>query len=300
MQPKIFTLTLNPCLDRYVSVTELHVNSTIRGDLISTKIGGKGITVSRVLQKLGMESKIITVLGGCIGEELRQKLTKEDLNCEIIESSIETRVCTNFLTSDNKNYKINEKGGVQSLETQYKVLETVRKYLEKDQIWVLGGILPLGFDINFYFQLINLIQSSGSRAILDSSGDNLAEGLKAKPFLIKPNIHETENYLGMKIENVEIAKKAVQKYLNIGICFVVQSLGSNGLVFGYNNETNHIAGNKVNANNLIGAGDSLVAGLVFGLVQGWDIDMIAEFGVRVSSGYVQSEDLNEFKKFILP
>jgi 1-phosphofructokinase len=300
MQPKVFTITSNPCLDRYISVTELNTDSTIRGDLTSTKIGGKGINVSRVLDVLGLESIIITVLGGCIGEESKRKLTEEKLNFEIINSLIETRICTNILTSEKKSYKINEKGGIQSLETQHKLLETVRKYLGKDQIWVIGGVLPLGFDTNFYFQLISLIQNSGSRAILDSSGEGYAEGLKAKPFLVKPNIHETENYFGVRIENVEIAKKTVQKYLNLGISFVVQSLGSDGLVYGYNNEIEHIAGKKVKAINLIGAGDSLVAGLVFGITHGWDASKIAEFGMGVSSAYVQSKDLGEFKKLILP
>jgi 1-phosphofructokinase len=300
MQPKVFTLTLNPCLDRYITIDNLVGDTTIRGGVTTTKIGGKGITVSRVLKQLGIKSKLITIIGGPIGDDLKQKLADEKLDFEVIESVVETRICSNIMTKDGKNYKINEKGGVQNLETQQKVLEVVRKYLVSDQIWVLGGSLPLGFDDSFYFHLINLIQENGSISILDSSGQGLVEGLKANPFLIKPNIHETENYFGSKIKNIDDAKKLVQNYLDLGIPFVMQSLGSNGLVYGFKNEIKHIPANKVEVKNLVGAGDSLVAGLVFGLVQGWDFAKIAKYGVDVSSQYVKCEDLTKIKDKILP
>jgi 1-phosphofructokinase family hexose kinase len=290
---KVFTLTLNPSLDRFITIPKMEPFKTIRGKLDHEDAGGKGLNVSRVLAKLRIESKLITILGGDIGKEVESILKKENLDCEIIQSVVESRVTNDFKELRGKEFKINEIGGFQSESTQQKVIESVNNYLGPDQIWLLGGTLPVGFDEDFYATLINIIQKEGSRVILDTSGIGLKKGIRANPFMIKPNIHETEQLLGIKINTVTRSKKAVKELLQKGVSIVIQSMGKAGAVYGCKSVVEHIKAPKVKVKNLVGAGDSSVAGIIYGLVNNMGISDIAKMAVATGSTFVECAKLDQ-------
>ena len=91
---KVFTLTLNPSLDRFLTIDKMIPKKTIRAKLAGENLGGKGLNVSRVLSKLRVESKMITILGGHNGVELKQIIQAEKLDCDIIQSDVESRICS--------------------------------------------------------------------------------------------------------------------------------------------------------------------------------------------------------------
>ena len=143
----------------------------------------------------------------------------------------------------------------------------------------MGGSLPLGVDANIYAQLIERIQQAGAHAILDSSGEALLQGCKACPTLVKPNLEEALQLLGIAQEGFDTMRDWVGNILALGPKNLVVSLGKEGAMLVTNQGMEMIHSPNIIEQNPIGAGDSLVAGVVWRLSRGCSYEDAIRYGV---------------------
>lgn len=302
--PKIITLTLNPTLDRTVYVDSLQIGTTMRTKAVFEQLGGKGLNVSKALNALNVSSICLGLVGSNLKDHIAVFTNQHRLiSTHFINTNQPTRICSDYITKDGQDFKVNETGLPLAKKFQTKILKEIAKILDQGQIWIISGSLPNGFEDDFYCQIIDLIQTTDSKIILDSSGPGLKYAISKKLFLIKPNLHECEELLGVKINNLTDAQIAVQRLLCQGVESVALSLGKDGLLFGNSKAIINIRAPKVKVIKTTGAGDGLVAGLVFGLINNYEIEQMCKFVVEFASlsttySKIEYPSLEFTKKFI--
>lgn len=260
----IYTLTLNPALDRTLIVENLRFEDANRVKQELRYAGGKGIDVSRVINELGSESIALGFVGGYDGMELEGRLINEGINCDFVKIAEETRINV-FIKKEKegKRTSLHAKGpeiSPSELATLYNKI----KNLKPSPSWfIMSGSLPLGLSDNIYAQFTNLMRNKGIKVFLDSDGIPFKKGIKAIPFAIKPNLFELERLSGKKFksrkEMITFGKKLVEK----GIGFVLISAAEKGILLISKDTILKATPPKVKVKSTIGAGDASVAGFIY-------------------------------------
>ena len=228
----VYTLTLNPGLDRTLTVPSLHHNAVLRATASRPDWGGKGFNVSRALQAVGEESIALGIVGGFTGQMLTQGLVDLGITTDFVHIAAETRTNTVIEEPHSGRYiKVNEAGPMVAPQVLEMIYERVTAHLAAGSYWALCGSLPPGIPPGFYAELITLIQSRGGIACLDASGDALRLGVEAAPFLVKPNAEEATEVTGIPIHDLESAQRATGFFFDQGVTLVALSLEENGLLF---------------------------------------------------------------------
>ena len=187
----IITVTLNPSLDRTLSVPEFIPGTLHQARLIRVDLGGKGINVSRALQALDLPSRIVGFAGGRTGSALRDGLLAEAFAVSFVEVDDEIRQNITLLDESNSQYtKINEQGPTIGMKQVAALEELIERTLQPGDLWAFCGSLPPGAPPDLYARLITRVQEKKAMAFLDTSRAPLREGMKAGPFAIKINIEE--------------------------------------------------------------------------------------------------------------
>ena len=259
----IYTVTLNPALDKTVEIPSLTVDSVNRITTMRTDPGGKGINVSKVIDKLGKKSIATGILGGDTGNAIQSALQAMGLETSFRFVEGETR--TNLKVIDPVNHTntdINEPGVTVSEEILNQVLEELLGKIGTGDIVVLSGSLPKGSPKDTYHTWVRACKGAGTKVILDADGELLSEGIKASPYLIKPNNHELSDLLGRTLATPEELEKAARELMEKnGIAKIVVSMGGDGALYVTDKETIYAEGLKVPVGSTVGAGDSVVASL---------------------------------------
>ena len=259
----IYTVTLNPALDKTVEVLSFAVDRVNRITSMRTDPGGKGINVSKVIQKLGKKSIATGILGGSTGRTILSAL--EDMGLETYFHFVDGETRTNLKVVDSAehtNTDINEPGLTVSEEILDSLLKELLSRLQTNDIVVLSGSLPKGADSNTYYTWVKACKEAGAKVILDADGELFAAGIKASPYLIKPNDHELSGFMGRTLSTpAELAKAARQIMESYGIEKIVVSMGGAGALFVTKEDTIYAEGLKVAVGSTVGAGDSVVAAL---------------------------------------
>ncbi|NLE44509.1 MAG: 1-phosphofructokinase [Chloroflexi bacterium] len=264
----IVTVTPNPALDLTLTVPRILLNDVLRATDSRVDWGGKGFNVSRALQALGIESLALGLLGGHTGRRLAEGLDAAGIETDFVWVGGETRTSIVVTTegNDDEHLKVNEVGPVVRSDEVEALVERVRGRVQPDDVWVFSGSLPPGAPANLYARMIDLVQGQGATAVLDTSGEPLQLGCRAAPFLVKPNVVEVEQVTGRSLRSEADAQSAAQILSGWGINWVALSMGADGLLLSRVGEAVCASPPRVDVRNAVGAGDALVAGLVWGLL----------------------------------
>lgn len=277
----IYTVTLNPALDKTVEIPSLTVDSVNRITAMRTDPGGKGINVSKVIHKLGGRSIAAGILGGATGRAIQSAV--EEMGIETLFCFVEGETRTNLKVIDPVNHTntdINEPGVTVSEEVLKALREQLLAKLSADDIVVLSGSLPKGAPADTYRTWVTACREKGAKVILDADGKLLAAGLEASPYLIKPNNHELSGLLGQRLETKEELKEAACRLMErYGIAKVVVSMGGDGALYVTKDAAVYAEGLKVPVGSTVGAGDSVVAALAVAEERGFSL----EEAVRLST-----------------
>lgn len=276
----IYTVTLNPALDKTVEIPGMALDTVNRITEMRTDPGGKGINVSKVIAKLGGESCAAGILGGGSGKMLEKLLEGEPFATRF--RFVEGQTRTNIKIIDREghtNTDINEPGLTVTDADLDALLHELSAELRPGDIVVLAGSLPKGAPQDTYRTWTAACKKAGARVFLDADGALLAEGLKAAPYLIKPNDDELSRLAGKKLETLEELTAEGRKLLERGIERVVISLGGRGALYLRKGSTIYAEGLKVPVGSTVGAGDSVVAALAYAEAQG----LSEEEAVRLST-----------------
>lgn len=260
----IFTVTLNPAIDREYTVPALTFDDVLRASDIRVDAGGKGFNVSRLLATLGQPSTALGFVGGKSGEWLQKELWRFGIKSDFVWVQSETRTNTTIVTPDGDHYlKVNEKGPLVSEAARNQLIKQISEAVFPGSIWVLAGSLPKGVPVSFYADLTRLIQEKEGLVFLDTSGEALSTGCTAGPDWIKPN--QTEAAV---ITGEEGLLGSVNYFQSQGINNTVISLGKDGAIAALSEELWHLTPPRIEEKNPIGAGDAMVGGIVWGISQG--------------------------------
>ncbi len=274
----IFTITLNPTLDRTLTVKEFIFDEMVRATNSRLDPSGKGFNVSRALRVLGIESVGLGFLGGFTGQLVEKMLLEDGLTLDPVWINGETRTATMVFCGEHY-LKVNEAGPTLSKADLDQMSSKIRSYLAPNQWWVLSGSLPPGVGTDVYAQWITLLKAGGAQVLLDASGDALRLGVAAQPTLVKPNTVEAAEMIGRSVESEADAQVAVDAFLAAGSAIVALSMGADGLLLATQDRRYRVRPPQVEALNPIGAGDGLVAGLLYALVKKMPLEEAARWGV---------------------
>ncbi len=265
----IATITLNPCLDEHITVQGLVVEETNRWVKLRRYAGGKGIDVARAIHEMGGITTAYGFIGGTDGRALEILLDEEGVPYSFTPIEHETR--TNFIISDTKTgqqTRIDAPGppvSKKELERFYRKMRGVRP---SPDLITAGGSVPPGVPSSIYYYIVMEAKGVGVRTILDSEGQWLEEGIRAKPYLIKPNVHEAEMLLGKKLSTEEAIIEAALDLVEMGIEVVVISRGKDGIIAATKGSLIKAVPPSVKVRSSVGAGDCAVAGLALKLAYG--------------------------------
>ncbi len=279
----IYTVTLNPAVDREMTVPAVEFDSVLRASESRVDFGGKGFNVSRLLKSMGESSTAVGFLGGRAGELLQDGLQSLGIETDFVWIPGETRTNVSIVTELHDHYiKVNEKGPLVDAIKQKELLDKIGSLAKPGDWWVLAGSLPPGVADDFYARIVHVLNKYEAQAILDTSGESLRLGCTEKPYLVKPNAEEAQVMTGMPMNTpAEIAAAAAEIH-RLGPQNVVISMGKAGALLHTPKATLLTHSPKIKEKNPIGAGDSMVGGLVWALTQG--IVLKESLGWGVASG----------------
>jgi 1-phosphofructokinase family hexose kinase len=242
-------------------------------------------------------------LGGFTGKQLHAGLAGLGISTDINWCRQDTRTSTVIIEAGSDRYiKVNEPGPKIQENELLAFLEKVDSYLpcidgknpnlDKKQTWVLSGSLPPGVPPDIFATLIHRVQSSCNgpfmaRAILDTSGDAFRYGLIARPYMIKPNRYEAESITGFQLNNKSDLQRAVAMFHDLGVHIAAISLGENGLFLSWEDDSRLIPAPEINVGNPTGAGDALLAGLIYAIEQGESLPQAGRFAVACGAAAAQ-------------
>jgi 1-phosphofructokinase family hexose kinase len=228
-------------------------------------------------------STAVGFLGGNAGELLQRGLQSLGIGTDFVWVAEETRTNVSIVTQSHDHYiKVNEKGPLVDESKQKELLDKIDSLTVRGDWWVLAGSLPPGIGNDFYARIVNLLNQHDAHAILDTSGESLKLGCAEKPYLVKPNAEEAQALTGMPMDTPSEIVAASAEIRRMGAQNVVVSMGKAGALLHTAEGTWLTHSPKVKEKNPIGAGDSMVGGLVWALTQG--INLKEALGWGVASG----------------
>ena len=286
----VTTITLNPAVDKNASVTHVIAERKLRCSTPVFEPGGGGINVSRAIKKLGGHSTAVYLAGGPTGDILEKLLDEEGIQQSRIALQEWTR--ENLIVSEEATglqYRFGMPGPSVNLCEWQKMLDHVSHLDPSPDYIVASGSIPPGVPEDIYARLAHCARKKGARLVVDTSGVALREGIKAGIFLLKPNIGELASLEGKAIEDDTHLEAAARNLIDSGQCeHVVVSLGAGGALLVTSNLCMRITAPTVAIQSKVGAGDSMVAGLVLALARGSSIQDSVLYGVAAGSAAVMT------------
>ena len=284
----LITVTLNPAIDRRLHVMGFAPGQVHRTTAEHATAGGKGLNVARVIAQLGEPVEATGFLGGANGTWIRRQLDEAGIAHRFVDIAGPTRTCLNIIDDRTGiSTEVLESGPIVSPEEQAALLDQVRIYAAAGACIVFSGSLPRGCAPVYYRQLIAAVVTSGGQAILDTSGEALAQGLAAGPCAVKPNEEEIARLARLAagraagqenghadgeaggLDEAAITR-ALRGPLFRGVRCAVVTLGARGCLAAMDGRLYRVRMPTITAVNAVGSGDAFVAGLAVAWHRGLD------------------------------
>lgn len=285
----IYTVTLNPSLDRVIWVEEIKTDDSIRIINEQHYAGGKGIDASRVVKTLGGDTIATGFLGSFTGLHLEGLLINEGVTCDFVKIADETRSNVIVFTNKSKEHiAFNSKGPDITPYNLATLFNKITNLAKKPSFVLLAGSIPHSINPNIYAQIIHSLRSQGIKVALDADNEALKLGVKEGPTIIKPNTHEFTRLVGKKLEtDAEIIREG-QKFFEEGIEIIMVSMGARGLLVFNKDSAHKITPPKIEVKSTIGSGDSAFATFLLGLERGKSIAESAIMGAAAGAATAMS------------
>ncbi len=289
----ITTVCLNPAIDKRANVNQLLPTEVNRLRNIHTMAGGKGINVAVALKRLGAELNCIGVVGEAderfftrameyMGVDFRPITVPGNVRCNLKIVDDDSRCVTEF----------NEQGATVDAAALDKLTKELYVKAESSSIIALCGSLPPGCDADTYQNLMQIIPAK--RWVVDTSGAPLRYALKEKPYLIKPNLAELKELMQTDLVSQEDIRHAAVKLCREGIKHVVVSMGGEGALLTDGTKTVFAPAVVVPVKSTVGAGDAMLAGILYGMEQGDDVFSALRYGIAAGAACVQNGGVEAF------
>ena len=294
----IVTITMNPAVDKSTSINKLVPEKKMRCTELITEAGGGGINISKAIKELGGESLAIFPSGGMNGRLLENYLAKQNINFKCIPAEHETR--ENIVvreTDTNSQFRFVMPGASLSEKEAQACIDMVLHLHPTPTCIVTSGSLPPGLPENFFAKLAKVARQLNARFIIDTSGRPLQLAAKEGVYLLKPNMSELCSLIGREHLEVNEVDDAAMQIIRDGRCEVmVVSMGATGALLVTRDGCEHIPTPTVKKQSTVGAGDSMVAGMVWMMEQGKSLSETVRFGVACGTAATMNPGTQLFKK----
>jgi 1-phosphofructokinase len=282
-QPRLdaVTVTLNPAIDRTVTISNFAAGKVNRVEVVSDNPGGKGVNVASALADYGRTVAVTGFLGADNAASFESLFQRKSIADRFVRIPGRTRVGIKITDPvQSQTTDINFPGP----EPAPGALEGLRKEIEAlDAPWfVLAGSLPPGVDAGIYGEFVTALKARGRGVLLDTSGDPLQGAVEAAPRIVKPNIHELEDLLGRPLAGVEEILAAGRKLIALGIELVAVSMGRDGACFVTAEDAVIAVPPDIEVKSTVGAGDAMVAGILAGQIRGLGLGDCARLATAFS------------------
>jgi 1-phosphofructokinase family hexose kinase len=270
----IVTVTLNPAIDRTLSIDGFEIGKVNRVLAEQSHAAGKGVNVATMLADLGER----VVASGFLGEDnlaIYQALfAQRGIDDQFVSVAGATRVGLKIIdrAAGGRTTDINFPGLTPPADAIDSLIARIRKLATRDRWFVFSGSVPAGMRTDIYSELIALVHAAGGRVLLDTSGIPFAEALRRSPDVVKPNVAELSEFIGESLDGVDrVVRAARSALIEKGVTLAVVSMGGDGAVFVDGRQALLAAPPKVNVQSTVGAGDAMVAGIMMGVSRGWPL-----------------------------
>ena len=283
----VLTLTMNPSLDVSTSVDKVVDTNKLRCAPETLQPGGGGINVARVIKEMGGSSCAVFPCGGYTGQRLNKLLSEEGVSFESIALPIDTRQCFSVHeTSSGRDFRFILPGERLSDMDIQRCLEYFQKIKNPPKFLVASGSLPPGVSVEFYAELSEIAKRLDCRFVLDTAGQPLAKAIDAGGnYLIKPSLQELEELIDQKLDSDASRLKASRQLVDSGATeLVAVSLGEEGALLVGRDFALRAPAIPVTPLSTVGAGDSMVGGILWGLSNGKSIEDAFKYGLACAAG----------------
>ena len=291
----IVTLTVNPALDKSSHFKGLVPEQKIRCETPRFDAGGGGINVSKAIARLDGVSKAIFTSGGATGEKLKELIETEKIPFETIPIHSWTR--ESFVAVDdntNLQYRFGFTGAAINESEKAAIVAVIKKL--KCKYLVISGSLNEGLPPDFYKQIAEIAKTSKIKVVVDAYGEALSNVLEAGVYMIKPNVGELAKLVSVERLEMEEVNQAAKKIIAKGGAeIVVVSLGPQGAVLVTKDAYEFVPAPNVPKKSTVGAGDSMVGGMVWALSQNKSLKEVIRWGVACGSAATMNEGTQLFK-----
>lgn len=284
----IYTVTLNPSIDYIVRLDKVNVGSVNRMESDDKFAGGKGINVSRVLKRLGIDNTATGFIGGFTGKFITDTLENEAIATDFVQVLEDTRI--NVKIKADAETEINGTGPIVTSEQLAELKEILSGLSEQDTV-VFAGSSNKNLGNVVYKELIRLTRQTGAQVVCDFEGQTLIDSLEFQPLLVKPNNHELGDIFGVKLEKLDEIEKYAREILAKGAQHVIISMAGDGALLVTKDGTYFAKPIKGIVKNSVGAGDSMVAGFTGEFVRSGNAVKAFKWGVACGTATTFSDDL---------
>ena len=264
---KIITLTLNPAFDIHCHADGFLPYRESIVEITSRDAGGKGVNISRALCAFSRSNTAVIVVGDENGEEFCNLLAKESISVTFI--TCHGRIRENITLHESQKPETRISFGGFALEASaFEEIQGKIGECDENTLITFTGSIPKGIEKTEVMRMLADFRMRGAKVVIDSRSVTLSEILECRPWLIKPNLHEMEGYIGREIKTVEDAATVAKELCACGVENVMISLGENGAVLATEKGTFYAKAPSVSVKSTIGAGDSSIAGFLDAYAEG--------------------------------
>jgi 6-phosphofructokinase 2 len=288
--PDIVTLTINPAIDIFVNVARVEPVRKLRCSAPKRDPGGGGINVARVAYRLGSDVAAIYPTGGAIGKLLHRLVEREGIDSLVTPSHVETREnFTAYEETTGEQYRFVLPGSTLHRAEWEAVLDKLTTLPEKPKFVVASGSVPPGVPEDFFARVAQISKHLGAQCLIDTSGLALKAALEEGVTLIKPNLVELSDLVGVTLTSDEACINACRKLIADGrVQAVALTLGEQGALLVTADHAYRAQPLAIEPVSTVGAGDSFLGGLVAALASGKALPDAFRVAVAAGSAAVLS------------
>jgi 6-phosphofructokinase 2 len=290
----ITTLTLNPALDKSAQADQFVPEQKLKCHSIQYQAGGGGVNISRVLHTLQVKNKCIFTSGGDTGLYLKNLLVKENIDLKTIAVNSWTRENLSIVdTKTELQYRFGMPGNDLNTSDIELIKTELTNEVKDNSILVLSGSLSEKTPSNLYATLLKMLAGKNVKVVIDTSGQALIETLKENVYLVKPNQRELAQLAGKEFLSKNEQEDFAMELINSKKAkLVVVSMGARGAFLASSEGIFYKSAPSVKVKSTIGAGDSMVAGMVYAIQQGLSSEEILKWGVVCGVATTMTEGTN--------
>jgi len=263
MKSYILTIGVNPSLDKTVTAEQISPGHENRATLTAAEAGGKAINVARALSRMKFSAHAALVVGtGGTGVFIRSSLEKESFGRSFYTIREDSRTNLTIRCGVTET-RVLEQGPTLSTKESADTYKLCTDAMRQASAVVISGRTTSGLPDDFYARLITHALKSGIPTALDTSGSALKTGISSKPDIIKPNLKEAEELLGIRLSSPTKIVKALHALHEMGIASPIISAGKDGAyAFDGQNVVHAIPPRLTDIVTTVGCGDCFLAGFV--------------------------------------